>query len=312
MPRQAILTSAEQHLFDTPPVFNNSQRAKHFAISPSLKELIESLRTPTTQVCFLVQLGYFRATQQCFTGGYHAPDLAYAARRLGIPLGMTDASAYDTVTAWRHQQLILEHLGYRPFDEQARSQLVSHLNPQIRSQVRPKSLLEQALLFLPDRRIEIPSSGTLTTLILEAVREHKERLVSQAARTLSSESKLALEALFEKDPAAPDNLQVQRSQLTLLKRFSHSRRPSKIKDNLADLEIIRDLYQPFREVARALDLSPDGLRYYAHSVIKSEVFQVSRRPHLTDTFISCVSSPISISISRISLSTCCYWLCKAP
>ena len=109
------------------------------------------------------------------------------------------------------------------------------------------------------------------------MREHKERLVSQVASALSPESKLALDALFEKDPTASESLQVQRSRLTLLKRFSHSRKPSKIKDNVHDLEIIRDLYKPLCEVIRALDLSPDGLRYYAHSVIKSEVFQVSRR-----------------------------------
>ena len=32
-----------------------------------------------------------------------------------------------------------------------------------------------------------------------------------------------------------------------------------------------------RPLVRALDLTPDGLRYHAQAVIKSEVFQVSRR-----------------------------------
>ena len=54
-------------------------------------------------------------------------------------------------------------------------------------------------------------------------------------------------------------------------------KPSKIKENVADLQTIRDLYQPLHPIVRALDLTPDGLRYYAHSVIKSEVFQMSRR-----------------------------------
>ena len=188
-----------------------------------------------------------------------------------------DSSTYDDGTARRHQRLILEHLGYSPFDEQARRRLLDHLKPLIRSQARPKALFQHALYFLPEQRVEIPSSGTLTVLILDAVREHKERIVLQVASALSPESKLALEALFEKDPTASESLQVQRSRLTLLKRFSHSRKPSKIKDNLNDLEVIRTLYEPLREVTRALDLSPDGLRYYAHSVIKSEVFQVSRR-----------------------------------
>src|SRR5512135_753684 len=120
MPRQVILTPDEQRLFDTPPILNNRQRIKYFEFSSSLLEIIQSLRTPTTQVCFLVQLAYFRAVHRFFASGYHAPDVAYASRLLGIPDGTTDASSYDDVTAWRHHQLILEHLGYSSFDEPAR------------------------------------------------------------------------------------------------------------------------------------------------------------------------------------------------
>ena len=70
---------------------------------------------------------------------------------------------------------------------------------------------------------------------------------------------------------------IQRARLTLLKRFSHSTKPSKIKENLADLQTIRVLYEPLRTVLGSLDLTPDGIRYYAQAVIKSEVFQISRR-----------------------------------
>jgi hypothetical protein len=110
---------------------------------------------------------------------------------------------------------------------------------------------------------------------------------------LSDASKRALDALFEKagkagqpatdTPAGPPDAStdesppVQRARLTLLKSFSHSLKPSKIRENLADRQTIADLYRPLRETVRSLDLTPDGLRYYAHAVIKAEVFQVSRR-----------------------------------
>src|SRR5512135_2998721 len=75
MPRQVILTPDEQRLFDTPPILNNRQRIKYFGFSSSMLEIIQSLRTPTTQVCFLVQLGYFRAAHRFFASGYHALDV---------------------------------------------------------------------------------------------------------------------------------------------------------------------------------------------------------------------------------------------
>jgi hypothetical protein len=72
MPRQRLLTPTEQQAFDAPPVLTAGQRQKYFVVSPDLGELIASLRTATNQVCFLVQLGYFRAAQRFFSPPYPA------------------------------------------------------------------------------------------------------------------------------------------------------------------------------------------------------------------------------------------------
>ena len=276
MPRQQILTPDEQQRFDSPPVLSGVERTRAFFVSAALNELLASLRTPTNQVCFLVQLGYFRAVHRFFSPPYPPQDVAYVAAQREVRPDMVAASPYDEATSRRHRQLIREHLGYRAFSAHAQRQLREHLQPLIRSQARPKMLFQESMVFLRDHKIETPGSGTLTLLILETVRRHKHELVERVRTWLSLEDRRALDALFEKDPGAED-LAVQRARLTLLKRFSHSTRPSKIKGNLVDLQAIRDLYQPLHPIVRALDLTPDGLRYYAHSVIKSEVFQVSRR-----------------------------------
>lgn len=135
----------------------------------------------------------------------------------------------------------------------------------------------QAIDTLQRHKIEIPGTYTLTELILDAVRRHKQDLVEHIRTALPAESRAALDALFEKDPSVVEDLKVQRSRLTLLKQFSHSTKPSKIKANVADLGTIGELYRPLHDIVHTLDLTPEGLRYYAHSVIKAEVFQVSRR-----------------------------------
>ena len=63
----------------------------------------------------------------------------------------------------------------------------------------------------------------------------------------------------------------------MLKRFSQSTKPARIKANLEDLRTLRPLYRAVESVVTALDLTPDGIRYYANAVLKSRVFQVSRR-----------------------------------
>ena len=66
-------------------------------------------------------------------------------------------------------------------------------------------------------------------------------------------------------------------KLTLLKKLSQSTRPSKIKETITDLLVVQGLYRDFLAILCALDLNHEGVRYYAHSVIKSEIFQVTRR-----------------------------------
>lgn len=72
------------------------------------------------------------------------------------------------------------------------------------------------------------------------------------------------------------NRRYSASKLTLLKRFSQSAKPAKIKANIEDLHILRPLYHAVEPVVAALDLTPEGVRYYANAVLKSRIFQVSR------------------------------------
>ena len=66
-------------------------------------------------------------------------------------------------------------------------------------------------------------------------------------------------------------------KLTLIKKLSESTRPSKVKERVADLDLVGGLYHQLSPSLQTLALNPEGIQYYAHSVIKSEIFQVTRR-----------------------------------
>ena len=87
-----------------------------------------------------------------------------------------------------------------------------------------------------------------------------------------------LEALLEKSDASTlPTPQLQRFKLTLLKQISQSTKPSKIAATLDDWQTLCMLYDELAPVIAALDLTHDGIRYYANAVLKSQVFQVARR-----------------------------------
>ena len=148
----------------------------------------------------------------------------------------------------------------------------------VRSQMRPKAIFLQLLKLLETRKTEIPSAYALTELITHESQQHKRALTQTIEAHLSPTHRALLDALLEKQETfwQPEP-QVQRYKLTLLKRFSQSTKPARIKANIEDLRILRPLYHEVEAVADALDLTPEGVRYYANAVLKSRIFQVSRR-----------------------------------
>ncbi len=278
MPRMHILTPAEYATFETPPVFTMLERQRFFDLSPSLEHLLSTFRTPTNQLCFVLTLGYFKATNRFFARQFHDPDAIYVARQLGVLPGMFDFRAYEDTTARRHRQIILDHLGFQAFEESAKHHLLTELHPLIRSQARPKAIFLHALDLLARRKTDIPSAYLLTELIVREIRRHKGTLTEAIDAQVPAESRALLEALLAKpaegtEPPPP----LQRFKLTLLKTISQSTKPAKIAATLDDWHLLQLLHTAFSPIIAALDLTPDGLRYYANAVLKSQVFQVVRR-----------------------------------
>jgi len=144
--------------------------------------------------------------------------------------------------------------------------------------MRPKAIFLQVLALLETRKTEIPSAYALTDVITQETQRHKRELIEAIEAHLSPAHRELLAALLDKQEALwPPEPRVQRFKLMLLKRFSQSTKPAKIKTNIEDLRLLRPLYHEVESVVATLDLTPEGVRYYANSVLKSRIFQVSRR-----------------------------------
>jgi hypothetical protein len=63
----------------------------------------------------------------------------------------------------------------------------------------------------------------------------------------------------------------------LLKKSSQSTKPSKIRENVADLDCLKDIFDELQPVIKSINLSPETIQYYGRVVVKSQVFQLSRR-----------------------------------
>ena len=75
MPRMSILEGEEQLEFDSPPLFNSAERKRFFATPPKVESILDSLRTPTNQVWFLLMLGYFKASARFYRSQFNEADV---------------------------------------------------------------------------------------------------------------------------------------------------------------------------------------------------------------------------------------------
>ena len=277
MPRMNILNALEEEAHDAPPKFSSVERNTYFELPHDLARIAEdSLRHSTNQVSFILACGYFRAAKRFFTKPPHSRDLEYVCANLGLSIEKISLETYHRATAMRHRKLILSHYGFRDFD-QGRDSIKTEIESMVRSQLKPRLIFYRGVDILLEQKIALPSSDALSKLILDSLNNRRQELVTLIDQSLSAETGALLDQLFTKVVDENDE-PINRFRLTLLKRCSQSTRPGKIKESVNDLKLIRDLQEAVRPVLEKLELSHDGISYYANSVIRSDTFDVTRRP----------------------------------
>jgi len=271
-----IFNTLEEETFEAPPEFNSGERKRFFSLPLLLKESQATLRTPTNKVCFLVAAGYFKARRKFFARQFRLTDVEYVARQIGVNLADVNVETYSKGTYARHQRAILKYFGCKPFDEEARAFTAGEITPLIRVQLRPKLVLLAIIQLLTRKKIEIPSYNVLADMIVAALNQHQRLLNEIIDDCLTATQRTKLDELLEKESGDGTD-EGWRYHLTLLKRPFQSTKPSKIRANLADLDTLQSLYLDLRPVVARLNLSYEHIRYYAYSVIKAQIPQVSRR-----------------------------------
>src|ERR1019366_8986093 len=271
-----IFSASEKEAFEAAPVFNSAERKRFFCLPHGLSDSAAALRTPTNRVCFLLAAGYFKARHKFFDRQVHAADIGFVAAQLGVSAEDVNLAEHHKETYARHQQLILDYFGYGPFDEVAKTRIAQEIARLVAVQVRPRMVLLEAIDVLTRKKIEIPTYNLLANTIVAAMDRRQQALSDIIDSSLTASQREKLDALLAKAPVEGEE-DGWRYRLTLLKKPFQSTKPAKIKANLLDQQSLQALYLDLRTVVERLGLSYGSIRYYAYSVIKSQIPQVSRR-----------------------------------
>lgn len=278
MPRMNIFSTSEKDEFDTPPIFNSQQKKQFFDISTNIKDDIQKLRSPTNKIAFILAYGYFKAAKRFFSvGQYHKQDIEYVCRRLGFDENDFDISDYPDRTRRNHQKIILEHCGFKPFNKETEKFIHQEIRSMVLSNLKPNLIFWCCVDLMIREKIQIPGYNRIADMILKALQNRKNELTLLIQSSLNSETQRLLDGLFLKNENTDQASDKSPYKLTNLKNLSQSSKPAKVSERLNDLLYLKNQYNQLKPVYSALDLDHDALRYYAGSVIKSRVFQISRR-----------------------------------
>ena len=143
--------------------------------------------------------------------------------------------------------------------------------------LKPKLIFWRCVDLLIREKIEIPGYNRLSDMILKALQARKNELTDLIQSSLSSENQKILDDLFLKNDETELNSAKSPYKLTTLKKLSQSSKPAKVSERLNDLLYLKNQYHQLQPVFSALNLDHEAIRYYAGSVIKSRIFQISRR-----------------------------------
>jgi len=219
--------------------------------------------------------GYFKAAKRFFGSAFNEKDLGFVARQLGVEQSEISLQPLQEANYRRLKNTILNHFGCTEFEEQAKKIVALEIRSMVRSQLRPRLILEQLVEILIRRKIEVPTFHLLSGLIASEINAHKRQLVKLTESLLTEKAKRLLDRLMESNDASADK--IKRYYLTLIKTFSHSLQPSAIKSNVEQLVTLRELYSEIRPVIEKLDLTREGLRYFATYVLKSPTWCLTAR-----------------------------------
>ncbi len=143
----------------------------------------------------------------------------------------------------------------------------------VKSQLKPQLIFFRCIDLLRQVKVELPSCRRLSLLILDVLNRYKRDLSQIIHESISEETQILLDQLF----VQKEDSRTSQYRLTLLKKISQSSKPTKVKERIEDLNFIADLYEKIKTILETTGLKHEGIKYFAGSVLKSQIFQLNQR-----------------------------------
>ncbi|MDD2358657.1 MAG: DUF4158 domain-containing protein [Thiovulaceae bacterium] len=265
-----VLNYSQKKEFETPPQLNDEMRREIFAVPSLLSQQLYSIDLADNRVKFIAMFGYFKLTR-CFydPNSFHHDDIDYICKRFELKID-DRSSAKNTLSIYK--RLIRDHFGYQSPDDILRQILTDTANKLIAQLPTPKALFYALVELAIEHRYEVPSYTFLSKIITEAMNDRRTSIFDRLQSYTNNDSLQVLEFFTQTDETLPG-----RYVLNRFKKFSHSLKPSKIKEEVRTYEAIRNINGSISTIVNEIGIEENTARHYAQWVEKSDMHQTKVR-----------------------------------
>ncbi|MCU0440623.1 MAG: Tn3 family transposase [Raineya sp.] len=271
----SILDDTQHKEFDSPPKLSYPQKGIIFSLPDWAEIEIKKMKTHTNKIGFILQLGYFKVTGRFFNvETFQKEDFLFIIQNNLLRNSKFNAfkKAY-CFSLYPHRHIILENFGVLSFKDYQKDNLYQEATRLLRKQVHPQGVFYTLASFLRTNQIEIPAYSTLASILTQAIRKRDTELMKIIKQNLTPQ----IEDIFEKMLSIKQDSQEKRYLLTQLRNNKELMKPQAIKSNIKDYRILKKYYEQTKTLLPLLDISDEMIRYYAQFVLRSQVFQLTRR-----------------------------------
>lgn len=272
MPLIQILSYSQKKEFETPPQLESDIRREIFNLPTTLQREVENFENNSNKIFFIWLYGHFKISRKFYeTETITIEDLEHIRNRYQYK-HKTLVVSPNIKTIIRYKNLIREHFGYQSPDTVLKQILMDAASKLITQLSTPKALFYALVELVVEKRYEVPSYTFLSKIITDAMNQYKTGIFDKLKTYSKQPSLLPLELFLQTDETLPG-----RYVLNRYKKFSHSLKPSKIKEEVRTYETIRNIHSSVSEIINDIGLEENTARHYAQWVEKSDMHQILRK-----------------------------------
>lgn len=255
--RLRILTPAEVDDLYERPQLTEEQRTCLFELNKDEQKILVSNISIESKVDTIIRLGYFKQKQQFFRFDLHQvlDDVDHIVGRYFAP-SVLDKYIIGRAAKLNNQQWVLRIMGYKLFSQtQHAAILIKKAGKLCRLSVNPAFIFQELLADVTQKKITRPGYSTFQKIISNALVSEQKRINQIFKEHLSTNEQSLILSLLKQ----AENFYA----VTLLKQQPKNFKPTAIRQEIEYYERYLPLYQIAKRLLPILEISKNGIAYYA-------------------------------------------------